>query len=156
MNLTFEPHTVPQVYDAYDEDPELVALIRLCMAAEGNEDGDFNERAAYELDKLEASEVYVVRGDTARILGLLAVNVSERNEAKTLLIEAIAVDARLRDRKIGSKILHFAEILALDHGCTSVQAYALDDDKVIGFYERQGYDELSMHGAYVHMAKAIS
>lgn len=130
MKLTFESYSVPDVYDPDEVEPELEALIRLYMAADGDEDGDFDERAVLELDKLAQSEVFVVREESRRLLGFLAVNDREQPSGeRTLFVEAIAVDKRLRNRKIGSRILSFIELLAMDRECNTVQGYALDDDR---------------------------
>ena len=155
MTLTIESFTVPDIYDEYAENPDAAALIKLYMAAEGDEDGDFDEWASREMDKLAASDVYVIRAETPKILGFLAVNITELRGQKTLFVEAIAVDTSLRRRKIGSRIMAFAEMLALDNDCTSIQGYALDDPQVVSFYERHGYGALHTRGSYVHMAKAL-
>lgn len=155
MALTIEPYTVPDIYGEYAEDPDAAALIKLYMAAEGDENGDFDEWATHEMDKLAASDVYVIRAETPKILGFLAVNITELRGQKTLFVEAIAVDASLRRRKIGSRIMAFAEMLALDNDCTSIQGYALDDPQVVSFYQRHGYDSLDTRGPYVQMAKTL-
>ncbi|GAB4522545.1 MAG: hypothetical protein OHK0046_35210 [Anaerolineae bacterium] len=68
--------------------------------------------------------------------GDVVAGISSRIEGETLMVDMLWVERRLRRRGMGQRLLHMAEEIAYQRGCTRVRICAADDES---FYTKQGY-----------------
>lgn len=80
------------------------------------------------------------------IVGLIAVSIRELFviEGRKLFVEALVVDENFRGRKIGEKLLKFAEDYGRKMGCSIVELTSgkrREKDGTLRFYNRLGYGD---------------